>query len=33
MRGVGREGMFILFSAHGVPERLIRGGDPYRAET
>jgi ferrochelatase len=24
---------FVLFSAHGVPERLIRDGDPYVAET
>ena len=33
MRGVDREGLFLLFSAHGVPQRLINGGDPYRAET
>jgi len=33
IQGVDREGMFILFSAHGIPERLVRGGDPYRAET
>jgi len=33
MQGIDREGMFILFSAHGIPERLVRGGDPYRAET
>ena len=28
-----REGMFLLFSAHGVPKRLIDGGDPYQSET
>ncbi|MCL1926471.1 MAG: ferrochelatase [Syntrophorhabdaceae bacterium] len=33
IHGTGPEGMRILFSAHGVPERLIRSGDPYRAET
>lgn len=33
IRGVDREGMFLLFSAHGVPQALIDGGDPYRAET
>jgi len=33
IQGVDREGMFILFSAHGIPERLVRSGDPYRAET
>ena len=31
--GRDREGMFLLFSAHGVPQRLIDNGDPYRAET
>ncbi|MEW6719860.1 MAG: ferrochelatase [Thermodesulfobacteriota bacterium] len=31
--GIDREGMFLLFSAHGVPQALIDGGDPYRAET
>jgi ferrochelatase len=33
IRGVEREGMFLLFSAHGVPKRLIDRGDPYQAET
>jgi ferrochelatase len=33
IRGVGREGMFLLFSAHGVPKSLIDGGDPYQEET
>ncbi len=33
IRGIDREGMFLLFSAHGVPKRLIVGGDPYQAET
>jgi ferrochelatase len=33
IREVDREGMFLLFSAHGVPKRLIDGGDPYREET
>ena len=33
IRGVGRDGMFLLFSAHGVPKALIDGGDPYQAET
>jgi ferrochelatase len=33
IRDVQRDGLFILFSAHGVPQRLIDGGDPYRAET
>jgi ferrochelatase len=33
IRGIDREGMFLLFSAHGVPKRLIDGGDPYQAET
>jgi len=28
-----REGMFLLFSAHGVPRALIDAGDPYRDET
>ena len=32
-REIDREEMFILFSAHGVPQRLVRDGDPYRAET
>jgi ferrochelatase len=29
----GRDGTFLLFSAHGVPQSLIDGGDPYRDET
>jgi ferrochelatase len=33
MQGIDRQGLFILFSAHGVPQRLINGGDTYRAET
>ena len=33
LRGVDREGVFLLFSAHGVPKALIDGGDPYRGET
>jgi ferrochelatase len=33
IRGVDREGMFLLFSAHGVPKSLIDRGDPYQAET
>ena len=31
--GVDREGMFLLFSAHGVPQSLVDRGDPYRSET
>jgi len=33
LRGVDRDGTFLLFSAHGVPKALIDGGDPYQAET
>jgi protoporphyrin/coproporphyrin ferrochelatase len=33
MRGADRGGVFLLFSAHGVPRSLIDGGDPYREET
>ncbi len=33
IRGADRDGIFLLFSAHGVPQALIDGGDPYRAET
>ncbi len=33
VRAAGSEGLFLLFSAHGVPKRLIDSGDPYRAET
>ena len=31
--GADRDGMFLLFSAHGVPKRLIDRGDPYQEET
>jgi len=31
--GADRNGMFLLFSAHGVPKAMIDGGDPYQAET
>ena len=31
--GADRDGMYLLFSAHGVPKALIDGGDPYQAET
>lgn len=33
IRDVERDGLFLLFSAHGVPQSLIDGGDPYRDET
>jgi len=33
IREADRGGMFLLFSAHGVPQALIDGGDPYREET
>jgi len=33
IRDADRSGMFLLFSAHGVPKSLIDGGDPYREET
>lgn len=33
LRGADRDGIFLLFSAHGVPQALIDGGDPYRSET
>jgi len=33
IREVDRHGMFLLFSAHGVPKALIDGGDPYQTET
>ena len=33
IRDADRDGIFLLFSAHGVPQALIDGGDPYRAET
>jgi len=34
LRGAAdRDGVFLLFSAHGVPQALIDGGDPYRSET
>lgn len=29
----GRDGAFLLFSAHGVPQSLVDRGDPYREET
>ncbi|MGE5247823.1 MAG: ferrochelatase [Verrucomicrobiota bacterium] len=33
IEGVDSAGMFLLFSAHGVPKRLIDRGDPYQSET
>lgn len=30
---VPREGLHLLFSAHGVPKSYLDGGDPYQAET
>jgi ferrochelatase len=33
IEGADRDGMFLLFSAHGVPRAMIDGGDPYQAET
>jgi ferrochelatase len=33
IRDVDRGAIFLLFSAHGVPQSLIDGGDPYREET
>ncbi len=33
IREAEREGMFLLFSAHGVPKSLVDAGDPYQAET
>ncbi len=33
LAGLPREGLHLLFSAHGVPQALIDGGDPYREET
>ena len=33
IRDADRDGIFLLFSAHGVPQALIDGGDPYRSET
>jgi len=33
IRVADRGGIFLLFSAHGVPQSLIDGGDPYREET
>jgi ferrochelatase len=33
IRGIGPEGAFLLFSAHGVPQSLVDRGDPYREET
>jgi ferrochelatase len=33
IREADRGGMYLLFSAHGVPQALIDGGDPYREET
>jgi ferrochelatase len=31
--GRGRDGMFLLFSAHGIPKAMVEAGDPYQAET
>ena len=33
IEGADRDGMFLLFSAHGIPKAMIDGGDPYQAET
>jgi protoporphyrin/coproporphyrin ferrochelatase len=33
IRDADRGGIFLLFSAHGVPRSLIDGGDPYREDT
>ncbi len=33
LAGTGADRPFVLFSAHGVPERVERGGDPYISET
>ena len=33
IRNADPDGTFLLFSAHGVPQALIDGGDPYRSET
>jgi ferrochelatase len=33
IRAADPKGMFLLFSAHGVPQALVDAGDPYRAET
>lgn len=33
IRDAERDGMFLLFSAHGIPQSLIDEGDPYRGET
>src|SRR5512139_2750370 len=33
IEGADRGGMFLLFSAHGIPKALIDAGDPYQAET
>jgi ferrochelatase len=30
--GVGGEGVRLLFSAHGLPERVVAAGDPYPAQ-
>jgi ferrochelatase len=31
--GADRDGLYLLFSAHGIPKAMIDGGDPYQAET
>jgi len=31
--GADPSGLFLLFSAHGIPQAMIDGGDPYQAET
>lgn len=31
-RGTSMENVVILFSAHGLPERVIRAGDPYQQQ-
>lgn len=32
LRGCGEEPVRVLFSAHGLPEDVIKGGDPYQAQ-
>ncbi|MCY4031935.1 MAG: ferrochelatase [Hyphomicrobiales bacterium] len=31
-RGIGLDDLTILFSAHGLPEQVIRSGDPYQRQ-
>jgi ferrochelatase len=32
VRGLDREGMHLLFSAHGIPQAFVDEGDPYPSE-